>query len=331
MRQNGQPVAHHGRGPVPTAAYDEIADWYEQEFLANQQANDGMADPDPLGINHALRELLGNGSGTCLEIGCGTGVHAATVRKLGWTPVGVDLSAGMLRHARGRLATAQADAQQLPIRGGWLPAAIAVMVHTDMPGYPAVLAEAARVFRPGGVLVHVGVHPCFCGGFADRGERDAVVIRPGYLDGHWTKASWTDQGVRDKVGATHRPLPELLHGFLDTGLTLERFAEGGAPTPVMLAIKARKPPFCEHRPSEWLGAHEHLDVGDDATGRSWTTQLVDAVAALLRPAGCGDGGLLRCPCRGGLVVAALGGSLGFAVGEVAARHLLQIGSGSQVD
>jgi len=104
---------------VPTAAYDEIADWYEQEFLANQQANDGMADPDPLGINHALRELLGNGSGTCLEIGCGTGVHAATVRKLGWTPVGVDLSAGMLRHARGRLATAQADAQQLPIRGGW--------------------------------------------------------------------------------------------------------------------------------------------------------------------------------------------------------------------
>src|SRR6266545_5242663 len=177
MRQNGQPVAHHGRGPVPTAAYDEIADWYEQEFLANQQVN------------------------------------AATVRKLGWTPVGVDLSAGMLRHARGRLATAQADAQQLPIRGGWLPAAIAVMVHTDMPGYPAVLAEAARVFRPGGVLVHVGVHPCFCGGFADRGERDAVVIRPGYLDGHWTKASWTDQGVRDKVGATHRPLPELLHGF----------------------------------------------------------------------------------------------------------------------
>lgn len=79
---------------MPTAAYDEIADWYEQEFLANQQANDGMADPDRLGINHALRELLGNGSGTCLEIGCGTGVHAATVRKLGWTPVGVDLSAG---------------------------------------------------------------------------------------------------------------------------------------------------------------------------------------------------------------------------------------------
>lgn len=229
---------------APTAAYDEIADWYEQEFLGSQPATGksagGSADADPLGIGRALRHLLGHGSGTCLEIGCGTGVHAVRVRELGWTPVGVDLSAGMLRHARDRLALARADAQRLPIRDGAVPAAIAVMVHTDMPGYPAVLGEAARVLRPGGILVHVGVHPCFCGGFADRSDRDAVVIGPGYLDGHWTTASWSDQGVRAKVGATHRPLPELLHSFLDAGLTLERFAEGGAPTPAVLAVRARK-------------------------------------------------------------------------------------------
>lgn len=87
------------------------------------------------------------------------------------------------------------------------------MAHTDMPGYPAVLREAVRVLRPGGVFVHVGVHPCFCGGFADRSDVDAVVIRRGCLDSHWTKASWTDTGVRDKVGATHWPLPALLHAF----------------------------------------------------------------------------------------------------------------------
>jgi SAM-dependent methyltransferase len=223
---------------APTAAYDDIADWYEDEFLGGR-ARVAVRDDDPLGIDRALRDLLGTGSGSCLEIGCGTGVHAERVRELGWTPVGVDISAGMLRHARGRLPFAQADAERLPLRDGSMTAVIAMMVHTDMPGYPAVLREASRVLRPGGVFVHVGVHPCFCGGFADRTDPAAVVIRPGYLDGHWTKASWTDQGLRDKVGATHQPLPDLLHAFLEAGLTVERFAEGGEPTPSVLAVKAR--------------------------------------------------------------------------------------------
>jgi SAM-dependent methyltransferase len=221
---------------VVAAAYDEIADWYEEQFLSDQR----LPGHDPLGIDRAVSDLLGEGSGVCLEIGCGTGVHAARVRKLGWTPVGVDVSSGMLRHARGRLPVAQADARRLPVPDSGVPAVVSVMVHTDMPEYPAVLREVARVLRPGAVLVHVGVHPCFCGGFADRGDPDAVVIRPGYLDGHWTRESWTDQGIRDKVGATHWPLPDLLHAFLDAGLTVERFAEGVAPTPVVLAVRARK-------------------------------------------------------------------------------------------
>lgn len=218
---------------VEAALYDGIADWYEEQFLG------ARADNDPLGIVPALRNLLGPGSGACLEIGCGTGVYAEPVRDLGWTPLGLDLSAGMLRHARGRLPVGQADAERLPVRTGALRAVIAVMAHTDMPNYPTVLREVSRVLAPAGVFVHLGVHPCFCGGFADRSDRDAVVVRPGYLDTYWTRESWTDQGIRDKVGATHRPLPELLHAFLDAGLALERFSEGGAPTPTMLAVRAR--------------------------------------------------------------------------------------------
>ena len=219
------------RGAAP---YDDIADWYENEFLPRQAAG------DPLGIRLALTTLLGVGRGRCLEIGCGTGAYAGQVGELGWTPVGVDLSAGMLRYARDRLPVARADARRLPIGDGTVAAVVSVMAHTDMTEYPAVLREATRVLAAGGVFVHVGVHPCFCGGFADHTDRDAVVIRPGYLDGHWTTASWTDQGIRNRVGATHRPLPDLLHAFLAAGLSLERFAEGGAPTPTMLAVRARK-------------------------------------------------------------------------------------------
>ena len=219
-----------------TAAYDEIADWYETQFLAGQAG-------DPLGVTRALRSLLGEGDGaaTCLEIGCGTGVHAATVRSLGWRPLGVDLSAGMLRWARGRLPVVRADVAHLPFASCSFPVVASVMVHTDMPAYPAILREAARVLAPGGRFVHIGVHPCFCGGFADRTDPGAVVIRPGYLTGHWTKASWTDQGVRDKVGAAHWPLAELLAAFLDAGLVLERFVEGGEPAPIVFGLLARKP------------------------------------------------------------------------------------------
>lgn len=46
---------------APTAAYDEIADWYEQEFLSHTAA----AGADPVGVGAALDALR-----------CGTGVHS---------------------------------------------------------------------------------------------------------------------------------------------------------------------------------------------------------------------------------------------------------------
>jgi ubiquinone/menaquinone biosynthesis C-methylase UbiE len=133
------------------SAYDGIADWYATQFVPGQVG-------DPLSIERNLRLLLGTGRGVCLEVGCGTGAYARPVRDLGWTPAGVELSAAMLRHADGRLPVTRADAGRLPVRSGGVPAAIAVMVHTDMPRYAAVLGEVSRVLAAGGVFVHIGVH-----------------------------------------------------------------------------------------------------------------------------------------------------------------------------
>ena len=222
------------------AAYDAIADWYENEFLSDR-SDDGLPNSDPIGIDGSLCEMLGQGFGPSLEIGCGTGTHAARMRALGWSPIGVDPSAGMLRHARTRLPIAQADGARLPIADASFPSVVSVMIHTDVSDYPAVLGEAFRVLAPGGCFVHIGVHPCFCGGFADRTDPEALVVRPGYLDGHWTKQSWTDRGLRDKVGATHTPLSTLLRWFVEAGFVLGSFEEGGQPIPTVLAVKARKP------------------------------------------------------------------------------------------
>jgi SAM-dependent methyltransferase len=229
------------RSPDGAAAYDAIADWYEHDFLAGRRGRDGAPVDDVLGIDRALVELLGPGDGVCVELGCGTGINAARVRGLGWTPVGVDLSAQMLGHARGRLRILRADVAHVPVRTASVPAVVSVMISTDVPDYPAVVREAARLLRPGGRFVHIGVHPCFCGGFADRSDPQAVVIRPGYLDGSWTTASWTTEGVRNRVGATHLPLPDLLNAVMDAGLVLDRLSEGGVPLPTVLSLRAVKP------------------------------------------------------------------------------------------
>jgi len=201
----------------------------------------GSRSATPFGVDDSLRELLGHGGGASLEIGCGTGTHAARIRSLGWSPLGIDISAGMLRHARTRLPIARANGESLPFGDSSFTSVAAVMIHTDVPDYRIVLGEAWRVLAPGGRFVHIGVHPCFCGGFVDRTDPEAIVVRPGYLNGHWTKESWTDQGVRDKVGAVHLPLPTLLQLFVDAGFALDGIREGGDPIPTVLAVRALKP------------------------------------------------------------------------------------------
>ncbi|MGC1210887.1 MAG: methyltransferase domain-containing protein [Micromonospora sp.] len=220
---------------MTTAAYDAIADWYE-DYVTNTASDYSRR------VQGLLARLLGTGPGRCLDLCCGTGAHAAELRRLGWDPVGVDLSAGQLRHARARLPVARADATALPLPDAAVSAAVCVLAHTDMPDYPATIAEAARVLAPGGRLVHVGVHPCFCGAFADRSDPERIVIDPGYAERDRTFRGWNSTGVRARVGAWHLPLADLLNAVTAAGLTLTRVEESGSgPIPDVLGLLATKP------------------------------------------------------------------------------------------
>lgn len=204
---------------MTVAAYDAHADWYE-DYVAASGGYTGR-------VRALVRTLLGPGDGPVLDLCCGGGAHAATLRALGRTPLGVDLSAGQLRHARSRLPVARADAGALPVRDGSVPAVAYVLAHTDVPDHAAAVREAARVLAPGGRFVQVGVHPCFVGAHADRSDPAVTLIDGRYAERVRSFVAWSPHGVRVRVGAWHVPLADLLNAVTAAGLVLERTAESG--------------------------------------------------------------------------------------------------------
>jgi SAM-dependent methyltransferase len=217
------------------AAYDAYADWYEEYISAAQTA--GYYGR----VNDLVGELLGQGTGRCLDVCCGTGARARVLRELGWAPIGVDLSGGQLRHAAGRLPVVLADATGLPFPGMSFDAVMCVLAHTDVPDYLAVLGEISRVLRPGGQFVHIGVHPCFVGAFADRSVPELITVDTRYADRSRSFDAWSPAGVRARVGAWHVPLAPLLNGVLDAGLRVGRVVEKGPDVPDVFAMLAIKP------------------------------------------------------------------------------------------
>jgi SAM-dependent methyltransferase len=211
------------------ARYDEWADWYE-EYITGDAQNFTQRTAE------VLAQAIGPGTGPLLDLACGTGIYGQTLSTLGWTPFGVDLSVGQLRHARRRMPVAVAEAGALPVRTGTLAAVTAVLCHTDIDNYALTCQALSLALRRGGVFAHVGVHPCYVGAFANRTSSSEITITPGYwerdrrFEGPW-------RGVRARVGARHIPLGELLETFIRAGLTIDRVIEAGSPTPDILAVR----------------------------------------------------------------------------------------------
>jgi SAM-dependent methyltransferase len=103
-------------------------------------------------LEHVRRHMA---PGRLLDVGCGGGHFLRAARAEGWRGVGSDLSHSACRAATVAAGTpvAQAEATALPFRDGALDAVTLVNVLDHTASARRALHEAARVLRPGGLLV----------------------------------------------------------------------------------------------------------------------------------------------------------------------------------
>ncbi|MFC4008092.1 class I SAM-dependent methyltransferase [Nonomuraea purpurea] len=100
----------------------------------------------------AVCELVPAG-GTLLDIACGTGLVSRELAGRGLRVLGVDASQGMARIAAGRVDVVLGDGRALPVRDGAFDAVAVIWLLHLLDDARPVIAEAARVLRPGGVFV----------------------------------------------------------------------------------------------------------------------------------------------------------------------------------
>jgi demethylmenaquinone methyltransferase/2-methoxy-6-polyprenyl-1,4-benzoquinol methylase len=125
--------------------FDSIATRYE---LVNTVMTFGL---DRHWRRRALELLALAPSTAVLDLACGTGDFVRLLERSGYRAVGVDLSAGMLGAAHDLGSPLLlADGARLPLATGALDGCVSGFALRNFVDLPAVLAEVARVLRPGG-------------------------------------------------------------------------------------------------------------------------------------------------------------------------------------
>lgn len=133
------------------AMFDAIAPRYD---LVNRIMTFGL---DVRWRRRAVRVLDVGPGATVVDLACGTGDLCRDLAAAGYRPVGIDLSLGMLRHARTRAPLMQGDALSLPFGDGSVDGVVSGFALRNFVALAPVLDELARVVRPGGRIALLDV------------------------------------------------------------------------------------------------------------------------------------------------------------------------------
>jgi ubiquinone/menaquinone biosynthesis C-methylase UbiE len=133
-------------------AYEQQAAGYDEE------AGGGLFAADEPIVAECLD---GREPGVALDAACGTGRYAEFLASRGHQVIGVDTSPHMLAHARRRVSGGEfhlAELDQLPLPDRSVDVIVCALALVHVPRLQPVLAEFARVLRPGGDLVISDIH-----------------------------------------------------------------------------------------------------------------------------------------------------------------------------
>lgn len=205
------------------AAYRALAAFYAQKRSQPGNVNDVLEQP-------ALAALLPDLRGACLlDAGCGTGLYARWLAEQGAAVTGIDLSPDMVQRAREHCAglPVRLDVGSilaLPYADASFDGALACYVLHYVPDQRAVLAELARVLRPGGFLLLSLENPAFSARveLREHAGRPAMVISDYFRTG---KTYFRFRGHDLDVPSFHVPLPDVIEGLAAAGLQIDRCVE----------------------------------------------------------------------------------------------------------
>lgn len=131
--------------------FDTIAPRYD---LVNRVMTFGL---DVRWRKHATRSLRLPDGAMVLDLAAGTGDFCRELVVSGFTPIGIDLSFGMLANARTNAPLVQGDALCLPVPDGSVDGVTCGFALRNLRDLTPFFAELARVLRPGGRIALLDV------------------------------------------------------------------------------------------------------------------------------------------------------------------------------